>query len=207
MHSSCDNHTSSVEVDFLKQFDKLLQAFSSIYKSMMYQTQAEIREARTKRWLYILFGLSILVLAGTCTVLMVLMSVPTNATRVVGPDSAYAVGEVAEEAVDRLRVTESMPGAPNWSEDIIYVIKQPNNTYRAYLGIDPSTGCKINWRAASRTFVDSTCSQTQYSIQGLNQTQAGTLAGGPAHLIELMVLVDENGQVVVHDQQVRRDIR
>jgi hypothetical protein len=33
------------------------------------------------------------------------------------------------------------------------------------------------------------------------------LAGGPAHLIELMVLVDENGQVVVHDQQVRRDIR
>ncbi len=173
---------------------------------MMYQTQAELREARTKRWLYILFGLSMLVLAGTCTVLLVLMSAPTNATRAIGRDSAYVAGEVVEQAVDRLRVTELMPGAPNWSEDIVYVIKQPDNTYRAYLGLDPTTGCKLNWRADSGTFVDSTCSQTEYSIQGLNQTQAGTLAGGPAHLIELMVLV-EDGQVVLHDQQVRRDIR
>lgn len=173
----------------------------------MYQTQKEAREARTKRWLYVLFGLSLLVLAATCTVLLVFMSAPTNATRAVGRDSAYPVGEVVERAVTRLRVTESMPGAPNWSEDIVYVIKQPDNTYRAYLGLDPTTGCKINWQDDSRTFVDTTCSQARYSVQGLNQTQAGSLAGGPAHLIELLVLVEDDGQVVLHDQQVRRDIR
>lgn len=173
---------------------------------MIYETQAERREARTKRWLYVLLGLSMVVLAATCVVLFVLMSVPTKATRTVGRDSAFPVGAVEEKAVDRLRITEMLPNAPKWSEDIVYVIKQPDNTYRAYLGLDPTTGCKLNWRAEAHMFVDSTCSQTEYNTQGMNQTQAGTLAGGPAHLVELLVQ-NENGNVVVHDQQVRRDIR
>lgn len=174
---------------------------------MIYENQGEQRHARTNRLLYIGLGLSMLVLAATCTVLLVLMSAPTNGTRTIGQNSAYAVGDVKERAVKRLSVTELMPGAPNWSEDIVYVVKQPDNTYRAYLGLDPQTGCKINWRASSGTFVDSTCSQTEYSLLGRNQTQAGTAAGGPAHLVELRVVVEDDGDVILHDEIVRRDIR
>lgn len=172
----------------------------------MYQTETQTREARTRRLLYLALGASILILVATCMALMVLMSAPTNVTRPIGRDTEYTVGEVYQEAIERLSITELMPGAPNWSEDIVYVIKQPDASYRAYLGIDPVTGCKINWQAASSRFVDSTCSQTQYSIAGRNESQAATLAGSPQHMVELMVNVEE-GRVVIRDQIMRRDIQ
>jgi hypothetical protein len=153
-----------------------------------------------------MLGTSVLLSTLICSVILFFALVPEEGTRRVGRDDEYAVGEVHSEAVKRLDVTELLPVAPNWSEDVIYVIKQPDNTYRAYLGLDPATGCKLNWRDSSRTFVDSNCSQIEYSINGRNQTQAASLSSTPQHLIELVVDV-EQGNVVVHDRLQRRDIR
>jgi hypothetical protein len=172
----------------------------------MYQTEAEFREERKRRLLYLMLGASVLLSTLICSVIMFFALVPTEGTRLVGRDEEFVVGEVYEEAVPRLDVTELMPAAPNWSEDVIFVMKQSDNTYRAYLALDPVTGCKINWRDASHTFVDSTCSQVEYNVHGRNQTQPASLAGAPQNLVELVVNV-EGGDVVVRDRLLRRDIR
>ena len=172
----------------------------------MYQTEAEFREARTRRLLYILLGTSVFISTIICSVILFFALAPAEGTRLVGRDSDYDVGEVYEEAVDRLDVTELMPNAPNWSDDIVFVIKQSDNTYRAYLGLDPVTGCRINWRESQGAFVDSTCSQAQYSVNGRNQTQAASLSASPQHLIELVVDVRE-GDVYIQDRIKRRDIQ
>lgn len=172
----------------------------------MYQTEADVREERTRRWLYLLLGASMLIAVGVCGVILFFTLAPTPGARLVGNDRDFVVGEVRERAVKRLQVTELLPAAPNWSEDIIFVVKQTDKSYRAYLGLDPMTGCKINWREPLDRFIDSNCSQVEYTIHGRNQSQAASLAGEPPHMIELEVDV-RDGDVYVVDHIVRRDIR
>lgn len=172
----------------------------------MYQSEAELREERTRRLLYILLGISVLISSIICGAILFFALAPSPSTRLVGNDSDFVAGVVSEKAVQRLEVTDLLQAAPNWSEDIVFVVKQSDNEYRAYLGLDPVTGCKINWRDSSDTFVDSTCSQVEYNIHGRNQTQPVSLSSGPQHMVELGVDV-RDGEVYIVDHIVRRDIR
>lgn len=174
----------------------------------MYATEREFREARLRRIAYVVFGVSMLLSAIICSVVLFLSLTAGNPRRLVGNEGDFVIGQVSEVPVKRLELTQLLPNKPNWSQDIIFVIKQPDSTYRAYLGLDPQSGCKLNWR--NTKFVDS-CSQASYSSSGRNVELVQTLNGPlnatqAAEMIELPVQV-ESGKVYVVDQRVRRDRR
>lgn len=171
----------------------------------MYPTQAELREERNRRLAYAAFGVSMILSVLICGTILFFVMVPAQGSRVVGRETSFEVGEIEEVAVKRLELTTLLPSKPNWSEDIIFVIKQQDNSYLAFLGLDPVTGCKLNWRTDA--FVDD-CSQERYNISGRNVNYITTLAGSKqaAQMLELPVEI-RDGQVYVLDRQLRRDIR
>jgi len=171
----------------------------------MYQTEATLREERTRRLLYLLFGVSMIVSVAICGTILFFMLSPVQGKRLVGRDADFAAGEVAEVPVKQLELSKLLPNSPQWSEDIVFVVKQGDASYQAFLGLDPQSACKLNWRAQERQFVDR-CSQATYSISGRNDQGVATLAARPQHMIELPVEVAD-GNVYVLDQLVRRDLR
>lgn len=174
----------------------------------MYETEADIREERSRRLAYLAFAISMLLSVAICGGILFVVLVPAEGRRLVGAEAAFAVGEIEEVAVKRLELTELLPNKPNWSEDIVFVIKQGDNTYRAFLGLDPLSGCKLNWR--QEVFVDD-CTNTRYTIGGRNEALVMTLSGPAnqqqsAQMIELPVAI-ESGNVYVIDRILRRDLR
>jgi hypothetical protein len=171
----------------------------------MYQTEVDVREERSRRLLYVLFSVSLLVSAGICAVLLFFVLAPTQSRRMVGREAEFVVGDVAQVPVKQLELSKLLPNSPQWSEDIIFVIKQTDHSYRAFLALDPQTGCKLNWRDQAQHFIDN-CSQTIYSASGHNQTSVTTLATQPQHMIELPVET-QNGDVYILDRFMYRDRR
>lgn len=174
----------------------------------MYPTQAELREERNRRLAYAAFAVSMILSVLICGTIFFFVMVPEQGRRLLGSETAFEVGEIEEVPVKRLELTTLLPNKPNWSEDIIFVIKQQDNSYLAFLGLDPVTGCKLNWRTDA--FVDD-CSQVRYSISGRNVNYITTLSGAAnpqqaAQMLELPVETSE-GQVYVLDRQLRRDRR
>ncbi len=172
----------------------------------MYRTEAELREERTHRLLYGLFGISMFLSVVVCSVILFFMLAPEQSKRRLGHNTDFVVGQVVEVPVNQLNTSRILPQAPNWSDDIIFVVKQPDHSYRAFLAIDPVTGCKLNWRDQTKAFVDTTCSQTNYSMTGRNKSQPTTLSSQPQHMIELPVEVQDNAVYVI-DRILRRDRR
>lgn len=171
----------------------------------MYQTETDFREDRRRRLMYVLFTFSLLVSALICGAILFFVLVPRQEKRLVGGESSFVAGEVSEVPVERLELSKLLPNAPQWSEDIIFVIKQQDESYRAFLALDPSTGCKLNWRDSEQHFIDN-CSQATYTLAGRNQGGVTTLSSQPQHMIELPVEV-ESGEVYVLDQMKVRNIR
>jgi hypothetical protein len=169
----------------------------------MYQTEADLREDRQRRWLYLLFGISMIVSATVCAVILFFTITPPQGKRLVGKQIDFAPGRVTEKAVKRLELTQLLPNSPNWSDDIVFVIRQPNDTYVAFLGLDPMSGCKLNWQTQEQRFFDA-CTQTSYNIAGSNMDQVTTLSTRPNRMIELPVETTE-GDVYVIDRILRRD--
>lgn len=168
----------------------------------MYYDEATLRQERTRRLLYLVFGVSMGLSLLICAVLLYFITVPREQSRLLGSASEFPVGDVIEVAVARLEFTKTLPNAPTWSESIVYVVKQPNEGYQAFLSVDPVSGCKINWRAASKRFVDD-CSNTQYTVSGRNDTGAASLSSTPQNMIEMPVEV-KGDQVFVVDRMLRR---
>jgi hypothetical protein len=171
----------------------------------MYQTESDLREERTRRLMYILFSVSMLISALICATILFFILAPAQGKRLVGGETEFIAGEVAEVPVKRLELSKLLPNAPQWSEDIIFVVKQNDASYRAFLALDPKTGCKLNWRDRDQHFIDN-CSQTTYNASGRNQNGVTTLSSQPQHMIELPVEV-ESGEVYVLDQMKVRDRR
>jgi hypothetical protein len=169
----------------------------------MYQSEADFREERRRRWLYLFFGISMFLTVAICGVLLFLILAPAPGQRRLGSVDQFGVNEVVAVPVKRLELTKVLPKAPNWSEDIIYVVKQPTEGYQAFLSLDPVTGCKLNWNTGSQLFVDG-CSQTRYTLSGRNATDATTLSSTPQHMIEMPVEV-QGGDVYVLDRMLRRN--
>ena len=169
----------------------------------MYQTDIDVAEERNRRLLYVLFTASLFVSALICATILFFILAPAQGKRLVGQEAEFAAGEVAQVPVKRLELSKLLPNSPQWSEDIIFVVKQRDSSYRAFLALDPSTGCKLNWRGEQ--FIDD-CSQTTYSASGRNTNTVTTLASQPQHMIELPVET-ENGAVYVLDRFMNRDRR
>lgn len=170
----------------------------------VYQTEVDVREEQRRRIAYFFFAISMIVSVAICATIVFMVMTPDQGRRMIGQESDFAIGEVEDVAVKRLDLTELLPTKPNWSEDIIYVIKQPDSSYRAFLGLDPQSGCLVKWHDDTDEFVDDQCSQTIYSATGRNQTQAASLSGQPAHLIEVPVEIQE-GDVYILDRRLVRD--
>lgn len=168
----------------------------------MYETAADFREARNRRIAYIFFAVSMAVSTVICAIILFLVLAPKEGKRFVGQDATFAVGAVVEVPVTRLELTQLLPNSPTWSEDVIFVVKQRDNSYQAFLALDPQTGCKLNWRIDA--FVDD-CSQTRYTISGRNATAVTTLSSSPVHMIELPTRVEPDGKVYILDRILRRD--
>ncbi len=171
----------------------------------MYQTEADLREDRRRRILYLVFGVAMTISALICGVVLFLVTNPPAGRRHVGQERDFTPGRVAQVAVERLELTQILPNAPRWSDNIVFVIRRADNTYTAFLGFDPVTGCILKWQADTQTFYDA-CSNTRYDIAGGNQTQAASLEATPARMIELPVEI-ENGNVFILDRILRRDRR
>lgn len=171
----------------------------------MYQTETDFREERNRRLMYVLFTASLLISALICSAILFFVLVPRQEKRLVGGEAKFVVGKVAEVPVERLELSKLLPNTPQWSEDIIFVVKQQDASYRAFLALDPASGCKLNWRDQEQQFIDN-CSQATYSLAGRNRKGIATLSSQPQHMIELPVEV-ESGEVYVLDQMKVRDVR
>ena len=174
----------------------------------MYLTEADLREERNRRLAYLAFAVSMLLSVAICGAILFFVMVPKQSERPLGAAAGFAVGEIVEVPVKRLDVTTLLPNKPNWSEDIVFVIKQRDESFLAFLGVDPVTGCKLNWR--SDAFVDD-CSQVRYSISGRNvayvTTLSGSLNGQQAEQMVELPVENRDGQLFVIDRQLRRDRR
>ncbi len=171
----------------------------------MYQTEIDYKEERTRRLLYLFFGASMFVSVAICGVILLLVLSPPREERLLGRVNQFAVGEVVAVPVKRLELTKVLPKAPSWSESIVYVVKQPNETYQAFLSLDPVSGCKLNWRSETQRFVDN-CSATMYTLSGRNATDAATLSSTPTNMLEMPVEV-QGDSVYVVDRLLRRSVR
>jgi hypothetical protein len=166
------------------------------------------RDERRRRWLYLFFGACMITSALIIGAILFAVLRGGEQRRLVGQEAEFAVLDVTEVPVERLDLTTLLPNRPSWSQDIVFVVKREDNTIRAFLGLDPLSGCKLNWR--ENAFVDD-CSGAKYSVNGQNADNATTLSG-PANanqaqrMIEMPVQIQE-GDVYIVDRILRRDQR
>lgn len=173
-----------------------------------YYGEKDWRDERRRRWLYLFFGACMLISVVIIGAIVLAVLGGDQERRLVGEESDFAVLDVAEVPVERLELTSLLPNRPNWSQDIVFVVKREDNTIRAFLGLDPMSGCKLNWRETA--FVDD-CTGAKYSINGQNTDNATTLAG-PANANQAMRLIEmpvqvQQGEVYIVDSILRRDQR
>lgn len=165
----------------------------------------ELREARRRRILYFVFTLSLVASSVICVVLLFAMGNPPNRPIALGNVDKFTVGEPEDVAVKQLETTKLIPNHSTLSEDVIYVVKQPDGSYRALLGMDPVHGCFLSWKKDQRRYTGP-CTNVSYDVNGVNQD---SLAGGgtqPSHMVALPTSIRDN-VVYIEDRIERRDIR
>ena len=172
----------------------------------MYQTEQDIREERRRRLLYLVFALGTGAAVVICAVVGFLAFLPQSDLVRLGPEERFATAESApvDVPVERLGISGLIPNRPSLSEDVIFVVRD-RGTLRAFLGIDPSSGCFLSWQNAQQLFVDS-CAQHSYGFTGRNTNQLATETTRPVNMVELPVQVTD-GVVFVEDRFLRRDLR
>jgi hypothetical protein len=172
----------------------------------MYQSPKELRDERRRRQLYLFFAFALIVAAVVCGVLGFLMLTPHTPLVRLGPTSKFgsAGDQPVDVAVQELEISHLIPNRPALSDDVIFVVRDGAD-FRAFLGIDPSSGCFLSWRAAEQIFRDS-CNQHAYGFTGRNNDQLTTTTTRPVNMVELPVTVRADG-LFVEDRILRRDLR
>lgn len=172
----------------------------------MYQSPRELRDERRRHHLYFFFAFSVVTAAVVCGVLGFLMLTPRTPLVRLGPTSNF--GSAGEQPVDvavqELDVSRLIPNRPTLSDDVIFVVRD-GGEFRAFLGIDPSSGCFLSWRTAEQLFRDS-CNQHSYGFTGRNTDQLTTTTTKPVNMVELPVTVRADG-LFVEDRILHRDLR
>lgn len=72
-------------------------------------------------------------------------------------------------AVDKLEVSSWAKQRPEVSEDIIFVMRDQDGVWWAFLGLDMRTGCFLNWNSSEQLFVspgDPKCLSSRYTPDG-----------------------------------------
>lgn len=165
----------------------------------------EMRDARRQRVLYVVFGLTVVVLMVVCVGLLFAMMSQGTALVRLGATTQFIQGEPRDVAVRALETSKLMPNRTTLSEDVIFVIKQPDGSFRALLGIEPIHGCFVSWSATTRHYSGS-CSTDRYDANGINVTGVSSAAGNVANMIEFPTSV-ENNVLFLEDRVLRRDVR
>lgn len=165
----------------------------------------DMREARQRRILYFIFTLAMVTSAVICMGLLYAMGTPSPRTVALGRLERFAVGVPVDVPVRRLETSKLIPNSSTLSEDIVYVVKQADASYRALLAIDPTRGCLLNWQAAQRHY-SGTCTTDTYTVNGLNQNQTSANGAHPTNMVELPATV-RNDQVYIEDRLLRRDVQ
>src|SRR5687768_5941412 len=113
----------------------------------MYHSPTELRDERRRRLLYGIFAFALVASALICAGVGLAMLTPDDRMIRLGAmrDFASASAEPVDIAVDQLDVSRLIPNRPSLSEDIVFVVRD-NAEYRAFLGIDPPSGCFLSWR-------------------------------------------------------------
>ncbi len=160
----------------------------------------ELRAARRQRILYFVFALSLLIATVICGALFYAMSKGDVRPITLGPASRFAVGQPIDVAVKQLETSKLIPTRSLLSEDVIFVVKQADGRFRAWLGVDPVAGCFLSWQADQQHYTG--CSAATYDVNGRNTDQLFTPSSQPVNMIELPTEVRDQ-QVFVLDQIVR----
>jgi hypothetical protein len=173
----------------------------------MYETVEDLRDARRRRVLYTIFAIGMGVSAIICAFLTFAVFTPGARQVRLGAESIFARAgtEPVDIAVRQLETSKLIPNRPTLSEDVIFVVRDQQHGFRAFLGTDPATGCFLSWRKAEKLFIDN-CAQHSYGFTGRNTNQLTVGANLPANMVELPVTV-QNGVLFVEDRILRRDIR
>ena len=172
----------------------------------MYQSPQELRDERRRQRLYLFFAFAMVTAAVVCGVLGFLILTPRTPLVHLGPTSKFgsAGDQPVDVAVQELEISHLIPNRPALSDDVVFVVRD-GAEFRAFLGIDPSSGCFLSWRAAEQLFRDS-CNQHSYGFTGRNTDQLTTTATRPINMVELPVTVRSDG-LFVEDRILRRDLR
>lgn len=172
----------------------------------MYQSPKELRNERRRRQLYLFFAFAVITAAVVCGLLGFLMLTPRTPLVRLGPTSKFgsAGDQPVDVAVQELEISHLIPNRPTLSDDVIFVVRDGAD-FRAFLGIDPSSGCFLSWRAAEQLFRDS-CNQHSYGFTGRNTDQLTTTTIRPVNMVELPVTVRADG-LFAEDRILRRDLR
>lgn len=110
---------------------------------------------------------------------------------------------------EKLEVSSRARQRPALSDDIVFVVRSENDTWRAFLGLDMQTGCFLNWDAPSQLFVaadDPQCLAARYTLDGryLDGMPMDNIT--PQPMAQLYVEVRADGSVVVLDNLVQTSV-
>ncbi|GAC1564079.1 MAG: hypothetical protein NVS4B8_04160 [Herpetosiphon sp.] len=165
----------------------------------------ETRETRQRRVMYIIFAVGMLISLAICGWLFVAVAKqPIHLVRL-GPLQTFKVAQPIDVPVKQLETSKLIPSRSNLSEDIIFVVQQTDGSFRAFLGLDPVSGCFMLWHKESREYGGS-CTQTTYDINGINKNDVATGVRRPTNMVEFPTRI-ENNVLFLEDRILRRDIR
>ena len=172
----------------------------------MYQAYDDSPQERRRRYLYIVFAAGMALSAAICAVLMYVILLPGAPLVRLGPESRFAgaTARPVDVAVRQLRTSELIPNRPTLSDDVVFVVRDAG-VFRAFLGVDPQSGCFLSWSLERQLYVDA-CALQSYGFTGRNTDQLTTADSRPVNMVELPVTV-QDGVLFVEDRILRRDLR
>jgi Rieske Fe-S protein len=116
----------------------------------------------------------------------------------------YRVNEPRRLEVEQLNVSSWIRRRGDFSQDVVYVMRDQDEQWRAYLGMDTLTGCFLTWDPDAQLFKainDPLCLGSRYTPDG--RYLDGQFSGEPSQPMALLPVEIRDGNVVVLDQLVR----
>ena len=171
---------------------------------MLSQSSPQIQQQeRRQRLLFALFGLALTIaLVSFCFVgFQIVARSPREIDA--GRVSDYVDNVPRRFAVEKLDVSTWSQRRMDVSDDIIFVMREQDGTWRALLGLDMRTGCFLSWDADNQLFVspsDPQCLSTRYTPDG-RYLDGVEISEPPRPMAELRLEI-RDGMVVVFDSLV-----
>ncbi len=171
---------------------------------MFSQSSPQIQQQeRQQRLLFALFGLALTIaLVVFC---FVGFHIVARSPREIdaGRVNEYVDNVPRRFAVEKLDVSTWAQRRMDVSDDIIFVMREQDGTWRALLGLDMRTGCFLSWDRDDQLFVapsDPQCLDTRYTPDG-RYLDGFEISEPPRPMAELRMEI-RDGSVIVFDSLV-----